>query len=136
MSSRKGVEFNTMKRVTYIFFLLLAFTTTAVQSQSAKQYFKAGEDFSKAMNYADAIKQFSKAIELDPDYEKAYINRADANSKIGEHENAARDYDRAVVIRFESREDFLKWYKSEDYQEILKFRLKAADCDTILVKGE
>ena len=46
------------------------------------------------------------------------------------------EYDRAVVIQFESREDFMDWYNSEDYQEILKFRLKAAHCDTILVKGK
>ncbi len=45
-------------------------------------------------------------------------------------------YDRAVVIQFESREDFTKWYNSKDYQEILKFRLKAANCDTILVQGK
>jgi uncharacterized protein (DUF1330 family) len=45
-------------------------------------------------------------------------------------------YDRAVLIQFESREDFMEWYNSEDYQEILKFRLNAADCDTILVKGK
>lgn len=45
-------------------------------------------------------------------------------------------YDRAVVIQFESREDFTEWYNSEDYQEILKFRLKASDCDTILVQGK
>ncbi len=45
-------------------------------------------------------------------------------------------YNRAVVIQFESREDFAEWYNSEDYLEILKFRLKAADCDSILVKGK
>ncbi len=45
-------------------------------------------------------------------------------------------HDRAVLIQFESREDFMEWYKSEDYQEILKFRLNAADCDTILVRGK
>ena len=46
------------------------------------------------------------------------------------------DYDRAVLIRFSSREDFERWYNSEAYREILKFRLNAARCDTILVKGK
>lgn len=45
------------------------------------------------------------------------------------------NYRRAVLIRFDSREDFKAWYDSEEYQDILKYRLKAADCDTILVKG-
>lgn len=42
-------------------------------------------------------------------------------------------YSRAVLIRFDSKEDFETWYRSDDYQEILKFRCAAADCDTILI---
>jgi tetratricopeptide (TPR) repeat protein len=102
-----------MKRATYIFILFFACTSTVVQSQSAKQYFKAGEDFSRAMNYTDAIDQFSKAIELDPDYDKAYTNRADAYSKIGEHENAARDYDRALV--FDKKEAELYYFSGKEW---------------------
>jgi uncharacterized protein (DUF1330 family) len=45
-------------------------------------------------------------------------------------------YNRSVLIRFDSREDFRAWYDSGDYQDILKYRLGAADCDTILVKGK
>jgi uncharacterized protein (DUF1330 family) len=45
------------------------------------------------------------------------------------------DYTRTVLIQFESENDFNAWYHSEDYQRILKHRLKAAACDTILVKG-
>lgn len=45
------------------------------------------------------------------------------------------DYSRAVVIQFARKEDFDSWYYSDDYQEILKYRLEGAVCDTILVKG-
>jgi uncharacterized protein (DUF1330 family) len=45
------------------------------------------------------------------------------------------NYTRTVLIRFESRKDFYDWYHSEEYQEILKYRLKAADCDALLVEG-
>jgi uncharacterized protein (DUF1330 family) len=45
------------------------------------------------------------------------------------------DYTRMVLIRFDSKEDFNAWYRSAEYQKILKYRLKAARCDTILVKG-
>lgn len=44
-------------------------------------------------------------------------------------------YSRSVIIRFETKLDFESWYNSKEYQEILKHRLKAADCDTILVEG-
>ncbi len=47
----------------------------------------------------------------------------------------AFDYSRLVLIRFNSKHDFETWYNSADYQEILKHRLNAAECDTILVKG-
>jgi uncharacterized protein (DUF1330 family) len=45
------------------------------------------------------------------------------------------DYTRTVLIRFESIDDFNEWYNSDEYQEILKHRMRGADCDTILVKG-
>jgi len=44
-------------------------------------------------------------------------------------------YTREVIICFENKKDFTDWYCSEDYQRILKYRLAAAECDSILVKG-
>jgi uncharacterized protein (DUF1330 family) len=46
------------------------------------------------------------------------------------------DYTRAVLIRFDNREDFNAWYHSDEYQEILKYRLLSSDSDAILVEGE
>jgi uncharacterized protein (DUF1330 family) len=46
------------------------------------------------------------------------------------------DYDRLVIIRFPVEEDLKKWYFSPEYQEILKFRLAGAHCDSLLVKGK
>jgi uncharacterized protein (DUF1330 family) len=43
-------------------------------------------------------------------------------------------YERLVMIKFNSKEDFNAWYNSLEYQQILKHRLKAANCDSILVK--
>jgi uncharacterized protein (DUF1330 family) len=45
------------------------------------------------------------------------------------------DYTRTVLIEFKSKKDFEDWYNSNEYKEILAYRLKAADCDTLLVKG-
>jgi len=45
------------------------------------------------------------------------------------------NYTRCVLIQFESKEDFEIWYQSADYQEILKYRLASAECDSILIKG-
>ncbi len=45
------------------------------------------------------------------------------------------DYTRTVVIAFKTKADFEAWYHSGDYRKIQAYRLKAADCDTLLVKG-
>lgn len=45
------------------------------------------------------------------------------------------EYTRIVLIRFNSLDDFNAWYNSSDYREILRYRLGAAECDTLLVKG-
>jgi uncharacterized protein (DUF1330 family) len=45
------------------------------------------------------------------------------------------NYTRTVLIKFNSIGDFNEWYNSAEYQNMLKHRLNAADCDTILVKG-
>lgn len=45
------------------------------------------------------------------------------------------DYTRMVIISFDSKDDFRAWYDSEDYQDILAFRLHAAECDTVLIEG-
>ena len=87
-----------MKKLHYGLILLLVIFTPAVVAQSAKQYFKAGEYFLKALEYTDAIDQFTKAIDLDPDNDKAYIYRAGAYTQIGEHGKAAEDYDRASAF--------------------------------------
>jgi uncharacterized protein (DUF1330 family) len=44
-------------------------------------------------------------------------------------------YSRTVIIKFETKNDFKKWYNSPEYQEILEYRLSSSHCDTILVKG-
>jgi uncharacterized protein (DUF1330 family) len=45
------------------------------------------------------------------------------------------DYTRTVLISFNTKSDFDNWYNSNEYKKILAHRLKAADCDTILIKG-
>lgn len=45
------------------------------------------------------------------------------------------NYTKSVLVEFKTREEFEAWYYSDDYQKILKHRLKAAKCDTILLEG-
>ena len=102
-----------MKRLYLIVILASLISSEGVFAQSAKQYFRAGEDFYKSANYNDAIDQYTKAIELDPDYEKAYVQRAMAFSKTGDHVNAAADFDRALV--FNEKEAELFYYSGYEW---------------------
>ena len=97
-----------MKKLAYILILLPLSWPSFLLGQSAKQFLKAGEDFAGAENYEDAIIQFTRALELDPDYDKAYISRAEAYAKIEEHKAAAEDYDRALVFDQKEEEIFFK----------------------------
>jgi len=82
----------------------------------------------------------------DPEEYRKYVERVDEvfNRYNGEYlafddkplvVEGSWDATRMVLIRFDSRDDFTDWYYSSDYQEILKFRLNASHCDTVLVKG-
>ena len=44
------------------------------------------------------------------------------------------DYTRVVLLEFPDEESLNKWYFSDEYQAIVKQRLLAADCDTIVVR--
>jgi len=44
-------------------------------------------------------------------------------------------YTRAVIIRFQNHAETMRWYKSEEYQQLVKHRHKSSKADIILVKG-
>jgi len=93
-----------------------------------KYYFIAQIRIEDALEYQRYI---DRAGDIFKKYNGEYLS-VDNNPQILEGE---WNYTRTVLIRFNSYNDFTDWYNSADYQEILKHRLKAADCDTILVKG-
>ncbi len=43
-------------------------------------------------------------------------------------------YSRAVLIHFDTKDDFNAWYQSDEYQEILQYRLSASQSNTILIQ--
>jgi uncharacterized protein (DUF1330 family) len=46
------------------------------------------------------------------------------------------NYSRIVIIEFPETKDFDLWYNSYEYQNILKYRLSGAICDSILIHGK
>lgn len=46
------------------------------------------------------------------------------------------DYTKMVLIRFPDKKELKRWYDSDEYQGILKHRIKSSECDTIVVQGK
>ncbi len=46
------------------------------------------------------------------------------------------NYTKVVLIEFPTNDELKAWYNSPEYQEILKYRLEAATCDTIAFEGK
>jgi len=80
-----------------------------------------GDEYKKYVDRVDEV--FSK-------YNGKYL-ALDDNPQLLEGE---WNYTRSVIISFENKTDFNLWYNSDDYQEILKYRLNSAKCDTVLIK--
>jgi len=89
-----------------LFLILLILPLSMVNGQKAKHFYKAGEDFVETGNYTDAVHQFTKAVELEPDFADAYLARAATYEKLNEPGKAAEDYQRATVFMDKSTDAF------------------------------
>jgi len=79
------------------FILLFVFGVEGF-SQNAKKYYKTGQEFLNKKAYQDAIGQFSRAIQLKPEFTKAYVARAEVYEQLNQPEKALDDYKRALVF--------------------------------------
>ena len=107
-----------------------------VTGQSAKKHFKAGVDYAESNKFEFAIDEFTKAVELDPDFTKAYIERGKLYDKAGNKEAAIEDFSKAVV--FEPKNNDLFYYLGKCYNETGKYNqaLGALNKATNLAKRE
>jgi tetratricopeptide (TPR) repeat protein len=83
---------------------LLLFFTFVASAQSPKKYCDAAEKFEKALNYDAAIENYSKALEMDPKMEKAFVARAFCYEKVNRKEEAIEDYKRAIIFSPKEKE--------------------------------
>ena len=57
-------------------------------------------------NLRQAIEDYDRAIEINPENAGAYYNRGVAYGKLGDHRQAIEDYDRAIEINPEYAEAY------------------------------
>src|SRR6478752_4984170 len=83
---------------------MLVLIPTVILSQTPKKYCEVAEKFEKAKNFEGAIENYSKAIEMDPKFEKAYIARAKCYEQINFKTEAIEDYKKAMVFNPKEKE--------------------------------
>ena len=66
--------------------------------QTAKAYYKRGNAKYDANDYAGAIADYNKAIELDPQDAYAYDNRGSAKYLLNDYAGAMADYNKAIEL--------------------------------------
>jgi len=64
----------------------------------AEEHFYQGIEYRRQNNNAQALAEFTKSIELDPNYYYAYYNRARVYCESGELENCLTDYNKAIEL--------------------------------------
>ena len=113
-----------MKTINLILLGIFLLVSPALLAQNAKKHYKTGEDFILAGNYSDAVEQLTKAIELEPDMDKAYLARAEAYEHMGMFLEAAEDYDRAGTFLDRKPEVFYHagrlYFKLEEYEKAIE----------------
>jgi len=87
-----------MRRRGLIFFTLAMMIALGASAQNAKQMLTAGNKFMAGMKYEAAVEQFARAIDLDPNKPDGYIARAGAYEKLGKHNEAFADLEKALVL--------------------------------------
>lgn len=98
--------------------LAVVFSLTAV-GQSAKKFYKTGDEFFKAGNYKDAITQYTSAIAINPEYEDAYFMRGCAYEITKDFSKASDDFNRAMI--FDAKNEEICYHLGKCYYELKKY---------------
>ena len=97
------------KSVFVLIFLLLVYMVSAQEVstdtlfkgdyQNAEKVYNDGVKFFENKKYNEAIKKFSEAIALKPDFEKAYFNMANCYAQMKKYDDAIKCCDKTMELK-------------------------------------
>ena len=90
-------------KATYLL-LLIGLITLPINSQTAEEYEKNAKAKFYNDDYYGAIADYTKAIELRPDYASAYYNRGAVKSSLGDDNGACQDGRKAQQLGYDATE--------------------------------
>jgi len=89
-----------MKKHFYFIVILALLIACKSNSKKAKIYLKQGISKAYSSDFEEAIKDFDKAIYLQPDFADAYFYRGNSNYNLnGNIKKAIEDYNKAIEIK-------------------------------------
>jgi uncharacterized protein (DUF1330 family) len=91
-------------------------------------YFVAFEKINDPEEYSHYIESFDEVFSR---YNGEYLS-IDESPVILE---GKWDYQKSVILKFETMKDFDDWYYSDDYRRIMKHRISSSGSDIILMEG-
>lgn len=104
--------------------LFLSLTLT-LSAQTFEELILKGDDYYAAKNYNEAIKQFTLAIALEPNFAKGYWFRADANRELEQFDEAIKDYTTALSIEPKNPKFFK--LRGDSYYDLKNYALAEKD---------
>ena len=81
--------------------LILLFVPLVCFGQSAEELIESGISKKNLADYKGAIADYTKAIELDPDYASAYYNRGNSKNSLKDYKGAIADYTKAIELKLD-----------------------------------
>ncbi|MBA7532814.1 Photosystem I assembly protein Ycf3 [subsurface metagenome] len=102
--------------------------------QQTEYFFFRGIVYSLLKKYSNALKDYTKAIELIPEYAHAYYNRGNVYDKLDKHTEALEDYAKAIELDPEDAQAYNNrgntYYKLDKHTEALEEYSKAIELDS------
>ena len=92
------MKLHSSKIIMFILLGVLFLSVSSVYAETAEEYFQHGAVSCNQGDFSQAISDFTKAIEISPDFAVAYYNRGLAYFKQGNFSQASSDYNKAVEI--------------------------------------
>lgn len=87
---------NTMKKLITGLAIIVSLTTFG---QTAQDFYNSGVEKVNSQDYAGSIKDFDKAIKLDPKYTDAYYNKGTSKMYTKNYKGALADFDKAIELK-------------------------------------
>jgi tetratricopeptide (TPR) repeat protein len=94
------------------------------KDKAAKIHFNRGFAYIRSRDYGQAIEALGRAIELNPEYARAYRSRGFSYARLQDYARAIEDYDRAIELKPKYAMDYCSrgnaYARLQDYARAIK----------------